>query len=238
MPDILLTICARGGSKGVKNKNIRPLHGQPLLAYTIKHALDWGVARQVVVSTDSEAIRDVAIQYGAQAPFVRPAELASDEAAKLPVIQHTLMESEKFYGDTYDIVVDLDPTAPMRTVNDLDNCLGLFLERDYKHLFSVVPAHKNPYFNMVEIDSAGRIRLCKELDPLPVRRQDAPEVFSVNASIYLYSRSWLMEDREIAITKTGEVGIYIMDDYAGIDIDREIDFRFVEFLMKGKLVAL
>lgn len=238
MHDILLTICARGGSKGVKNKNIRPLHGQPLIAYTIKLALDWGGARQVVVSTDSEAIRDVAIQYGAQVPFVRPAELSTDQAAKLPVIKHALMESENFYGDTYDIVVDLDPTAPVRTVNDLNNCLDLFLERDYQHLFSVVPAHKNPYFNMVEIDAAGRIRLCKELDPLPVRRQDAPEVFSVNASIYIYSRSWLMEDKELATSQTGEVGMYIMDDYAGIDIDREVDFRFVEFLTKAKLVAL
>ena len=105
--DIICFICARGGSKGVKDKNIRELAGKPLIAYTIEQALKWDEAKHVVVSTDSKKIADVARRYGAEVPFERPKELASDNSAKLPVVRHALIESEKRFGERYKIVVDL-----------------------------------------------------------------------------------------------------------------------------------
>ena len=234
---ILVTICARGGSKGVKGKNYRMLNGNPLISYTIKQALNWKKALNVVVSTDSEEIARIARESGAEVPFLRPTELATDSAPKLPVIRHALMECEKLHNTKYDIVVDLDPTSPIRTDEDLDNCLDLFAKNYSDTLFSVVPAHKNPYFNMVEQDASGKIILCKKLPGTIIRRQDAPKVYDLNASIYFYKREFIIqEDQKTPITENSSV--YIMNEFSGMDIDREIDFIFVEQLVKEGLVKL
>lgn len=228
---ILVVIAARGGSKGVKYKNIRPLSGKPLIGYSIEQALRWGKARHVVVSTDSHKIRDIARRYGAEAPFIRPKKLAGDNTPKLPVIRHALIESERLFNERYDIVVDLDATAPIRQLKDLDNCLSLFIKKKPTTLFSVVKAHRNPYFNMVEKKSDGFIKLSKKLPHKVVRRQDAPEVYSMNASIYFYSRKFLIQHNHIT-PFSKRTAVYIMDDLSAFDIDREIDFRFIDFLIK------
>ena len=237
MEKILVTICARGGSKGVKNKNIRELNGQPLISYSIKQALNWRKATRVVVSTDSEEIASIAQKYGADVPFLRPGYLASDTSAKLPVIRHALQESQKIYNEDYSIIVDLDATAPIRTSGDLDGALAIFNKSDSSTLFSVVHAHKNPYFNMVEADAAGKIKLCKILEHGVIRRQDAPKVYSMNASIYFYRQKYLLDEANNSPI-SGNSSIYIMNDLAGIDIDREIDFKFIEFLIKEGVLIL
>lgn len=237
MPNILVTIGARGGSKGVKNKNIRPLDGKPLICYTIKQALNWDKARRVVVSTDSAEIVHISKKCGAEVPFIRPDILAADTAAKLPAIRHALIESERIFDEKYEIIVDLDATAPVRTVKDLDNCLRIFINDRPDTLYSVINAHKNPYFNMVEKNDAGSYVLSKKLGNSITRRQDAPGVYSLNASIYFYRRDYLLNEKnKTCITDNSK--IYIMDDIAGIDIDREIDFKFIEFLIKEELVQL
>lgn len=235
--NILVTICARGGSKGVKNKNIRKLMGKPLIAYTIEQALTWGRASEVVVSTDSDEIADVAKKYGALVPFIRPKELATDTADKLAVIRHALLESEKIYNANFDIVIDLDVTSPIRSVEDIENCYNLFQDKRPKVLFSVVHAHKNPYFNMVEVDSNGYAHLSKLLTGNIHRRQDAPIVYSMNASIYIYDSAFLRDEKNTSIF-TNSSTIYEMGDLSGVDIDREVDFKFVEFLVKEGLVSL
>jgi CMP-N,N'-diacetyllegionaminic acid synthase len=234
---ILVTICARGGSKGVKGKNIRILNGKPLISYTIKQALLWGKSDAVVVSTDSEEIARVSLEYGAQVPFVRPPELAGDAAPKLPSIRHALLESEKVFKTHYDIIVDLDPTSPVRNSQDLDNCLRLFETHEPDSLFSVIAASKSPYFNMVEEDESGRAFLCKKVQGTVLRRQDAPRVYSLNACIYFYKRDYLVSEKSVgAISSNSRV--YVMNDNAGIDIDREVDFLFVEFLVNKGIVSL
>jgi len=145
MNRILLTICARSGSKGVPNKNIKLLSGKPLICHTISQAMKWNKAEHVIVSTDSDEIAGIAKTYGAEVPFLRPKILAGDTAPKLPVIRHALSECERIYSERFDIVVDLDPTAPIRKIADLDNSLKLFDEHRSKTLFSVVPGKKNPY---------------------------------------------------------------------------------------------
>ena len=230
---ILVTIAARGGSKGVKNKNIRELCGKPLIAYTIEQALKWGKASRVLVSTDSPEIAEMAKKFGAEAPFLRPQELSTDTAPKVPVIRHAWCEAEKLYGETYDFVVDLDATAPLRRIADIDAALKTALEKKSSTLFSVVPAHKNPYFNMVELDENGLAKLCKKLGESVKRRQDAPRVYDLNASIYVYSREFLLGDSPTVLTDRSVV--HVMDELSGVDIDREVDFKFVEFVIKEGL---
>lgn len=230
---ILVTIAARSGSKGVKNKNIRELCGKPLIAYTIEQALKWGKASQVLVSTDSPEIVKTARRFGAEAPFLRPPELSTDTAPKVPVIRHAWREAEKLYGETYDFVVDLDATAPLRRIADIEAALKTAMEKRSSILFSVVPAHKNPYFNMVELDPAGYAQLCKKPGENVTRRQDAPKVYDLNASIYVYSRKFLLGDSLTVFTDRS--AMHVMDELSGVDIDREMDFKFVEFIIKEGL---
>ena len=237
MKNILITIGARGGSKGVKNKNIRDLAGKPLICYTIKQALNWGKAKRVIVTTESAQITKISKKCGAEVPFQRPDFLANDTAAKLPTIRHALLKCEEIYHENYDIIVDLDATAPIRNVNDLNNCLKMFYKNKPDTLYSVVNAHKNPYFNMVEKNNEGSYTLCKKLENIIIRRQDAPKVYNLNASIYFYNREYLINEKNNTPITENSI-IYIMDDIAGIDIDREIDFKFIEFLIKEGLVRL
>ena len=237
MKNILLTICARAKSKGIKGKNTRLLLGKPLIYYTIKQAIEWGKATRIVVSTDSKEIAKIAEEYRAEVPFLRPKELALDTCAKLPVIRHALLKSEKIYNECYEIVVDLDVTAPIRQIKDLDNCLEIFLKYKPKVLFSVVFAHKNPYFNMVEEKDDGRITICKESTHQIVRRQDAPKVYDMNASIYFFDRKYICDPANITAISDNPC-IYVMDEIASIDIDRETDFKFVEFLLREGIVTL
>lgn len=225
---ILGTICARGGSKGVKNKNIRNLLGKPLIAYTIEYLKKWGKADRIVCSTDSETIADIARKYGAETPCMRPPELATDTASKLRVLQHIVNVCEQQDNSQYDIIVDLDPTAPLRKRIFLEEAFKQFVESDANNLHSGCKSRRNPYFNMVELDKNGYFHLCK--DSSVVRRQDAPLVYDLNASMYIYKRDFLLHTNTLHSDKTI---IYEMPDIASIDIDREIDFLFVEFLLKS-----
>jgi CMP-N-acetylneuraminic acid synthetase len=130
--NILITICARGGSKGVKGKNIRNLNGHPLIYYTIKQALEWGKAKHVIVTTDSKEIAQIAKDCGAEVPFLRPKKLATDTAPTLPVLKHALLECEKIYGEKFDILIDLPVTAPVRTIKDFENAYKIFKKRILK----------------------------------------------------------------------------------------------------------
>lgn len=235
MSNLLITICARGGSKGVRNKNIRNLLGKPLIYYTIKQAREWGRGKNIVVSTDSVVVARIAKDLGAEVPFIRPADLATDTAGKVAVIRHALNSCEQIYGEKYQAVMDLDVTSPIRKVSDLDNIFQLFLEKRPKTLFSVVPAHRNPYFNMVEEGKDGKVHLCKEGNF--ARRQDAPKVYDMNASIYIYDRKYLLQESNESAVSDNTIA-YLMDDVSRTDIDSELDFKFIEFLVKEKIISL
>jgi CMP-N-acetylneuraminic acid synthetase len=224
---ILGTICARGGSKGVKNKNIRELNGKPLIAHTVEYFKKWGKADRIICSTDSEKIADIAKQYGAEIPFMRPKELAADNAFKLHVIQHAVKFCEKQDNIKYDIIVDLDPTAPLRKLSFLNEAYKKFTEKDADNLYSVTKARKNPYFNMIELNEKGYSHLSKQSDA--VSRQTAPAVYEMNASIYIYNRDFVLKTNTLHSDKTI---IYEMPAEASIDIDSELDFQFVEYLLK------
>ena len=227
---ILGIICARGGSKGVKNKNIKELNGKPLIAYSIEFFKKWGKADEIVVSTDSEKIADIAKKYGAEIPDLRPKELAADNTFKLHVIQHFVKICEQQKNKKYDIIVDLDPTAPLRKQRFLNEAFEKFIKSNANNLYSVTKARKSPYFNMVEIDKNGFSHLSKQSNT--VSRQTAPIVFEMNASIYIYNRDFLLKTDTLHSDKTI---IYEMSDIPSIDIDSELDFKFVEYLLKNKV---
>ena len=228
---ILATIAARGGSKGVKNKNIRNLLGKPLIAYTIEQVIQWGKFGKFIVSTDSKEIADIAIRYGAEVPFIRPAELASDTAGKVDVLRHALIESEGYYNIKFDALLDLDATAFIRTTEDIENIVRIFKEKRPDCIFSVVKSHKNPYFNMVEEKEDGTVTVCKQFSNGIYRRQDTPKVYEMNASMYVYDRKFLL-DANNKMPYSKKALIYEMGELSSFDIDSEIDFKFVEFLLK------
>lgn len=227
------TICARGGSRGVPGKNIRNLSGHPLIAYTIATALRCSFLDRLIVSTDSEDIAAVSRRYGAEVPFLRPAELASDASAKLPAIQHAVREIES-RGVTVDLIVDLEPTAPLRTVADVLACWRLVQDPETDIAFTVTPADKNPYFNLIEIVE-GYAQLSKAPWRSVVRRQDAPAAYGINGAVYAYHRDYLFKDGRVIGPRSRAV---VMPIERGRDVDTLIDFAFIEFLVEKGIVQL
>jgi len=229
MAKVLCTICARGGSKGVKNKNIKLLGGKPLIAYTIEQAKQSGLFEHIVISTDSDLIATTAQGYGAEVFFKRSPEMASDTAGKLDVIRDAFIRSEEQYQCTFDTLIDLDATAPLRSVQDIIDSYGQFLRDDNDNLITAMPSRRSPYFNLVEVDASGKVALSKKLSEGVVRRQDAPKSYDMNASIYIWKRDVILNENTLFLEKTG---LYVMPEERSIDIDTELDFEFVEFLMR------
>lgn len=228
MTNLVCSICARGGSKGVPNKNIRPLAGLPLIAHSVQQARETGLFAQIAVSSDDPAILDAAMAAGATIAVRRPDELATDRAPKLPVIQHCLQQAELQSGQRFDIVVDLDATSPLRQAADIAGCVQLLQSSDAQNVITAAPARRSPYFNLVEVDALGHVHLSKPLPAAVVRRQDAPACYDMNASIYVWWRDALLAGSSVFMERTR---LFVMPEERSLDIDSELDFRMVEFLM-------
>lgn len=228
----ICTICARGGSKGVLNKNIRPLQGRPLIAHSIERARESGLFECIAVSSDSDAILEAARQWGADFQVRRPDELASDTAAKIPAIRHCLQEAERLAGFRCDVLVDLDATSPLRNTDDVKAAVALLETSGAKNVITGAPARRSPYFNLVEIGENGVARLSKSLPQAIVRRQDAPRCYDMNASIYVWRRDAFIDDPAVFYDDTQ---LYEMPEDRSHDIDTELDFAWVEFLMQRRI---
>lgn len=228
----LCTICARGGSKGVKGKNVRMMHGKPLIAYSIEQARASELFDAIAVSSDSAQILEIASACGVDHLVNRPADLATDTAAKLPVIRHCVSEVERVRGQTYNTLVDLDATSPLRSVYDIQNAVSLLETSNFGNVITAMPARRSPYFNLVEVDSSNTVSLSKPLATPLVRRQDAPKCYDMNASIYIWQRNVLFDAPTLFNSDTG---LYVMPEDRSIDIDSELDFKFVEYLMSQNL---
>lgn len=228
----LCTICARGGSKGVKGKNVRMMHGKPLIAYSIEQARASELFDAIAVSSDSAQILEIASGCGVDHLVNRPADLATDTAAKLPVIRHCVSEVERVRGQTYNTLVDLDATSPLRSVYDIQNAVSLLETSNFGNVITAMPARRSPYFNLVEVDSSNTVSLSKPLATPLVRRQDAPKCYDMNASIYIWQRNVLFDAPTLFNSDTG---LYVMPEDRSIDIDSELDFKFVEYLMSQNL---
>ncbi len=230
-------VFARGGSKGLPGKNIRPLCGKPLIAWAIEAGLSSGRIDKMLVSTDSEEIAETARRYGAEVPFLRPAELASDHAAEVMAWRHAVHFLHE-QGDDFDIFISLPATAPMRTKDDINRCLDLYRQSGCDMVVTCTEAHRSPYFNMLVIDGSGYARLAamSEEGKTPVRRQDAPPVYDMATVAYVTSPGFIMSGKNVWQGE-GTVKAVIVDRLNAIDIDERMDFEIAEFFMKKRLEA-
>lgn len=220
----ICTICARGGSVGVPRKNVRPLLGKPLIGWTIEQALAAPSIDAVYVSTEDEEIAAVAESFGAQVPYRRPAHMATSDAPKLPVIRD-LVDVVEQGGVAVTRVVDLDPTSPLRTIDDIEAAIAM-LEDSTDVVITGYLADKNPYFNMVERKPDGNVGLVKPESSVTAR-QAAPAVYSMNGSVYVWHRSTL----DVGLWG-GNARLYEMPRERSVDVDSELDFTIVELLMR------
>jgi N-acylneuraminate cytidylyltransferase/CMP-N,N'-diacetyllegionaminic acid synthase len=225
----LCTVCARGGSKGVQGKNLKPLLGKPLILHTLEQARAASIFDAIGVSSDSAEILDVARRWGADHLVERPAELAGDTAPKVPAIRHAVLSIEETLGRSVDVVCDLDATAPLRAPEDVRAAIELLEVSGASNVIAAVPARRSPYFNMVEEDpDTGIVRLVKAPPFGVFRRQDAPACFDMNASIYVWRRESLDAGDTVLLAGTR---IFKMASHTRHDIDEECDFAIVEAIM-------
>lgn len=221
---VVCIIPARGGSKGLPGKNIKMFLGKPLIAWSIKQAKGSGLIDRIIVSTDDKKIAYISKRCGAEVPFIRPKFLAQDKSSTIDVLLHAV---EWLKDDAYpfDILVLLHTTAPLRSVQDINNCIKLLVNQKADNVFSVTEAHRNPYFNMVEV-VRGKVKLAKE--GRFSSRQQAPKVYDMNSSIYVWWRDILKKKKMIFLRNNK---VYIMPKARSIDIDDYMDFKIAEIMM-------
>jgi CMP-N,N'-diacetyllegionaminic acid synthase len=219
------------GSKGVANKNIRLVAGLPLIVHSIRQARESGLFSVLAVSSDSEAILEIAASEGVEHCIRRPDALATDHAAKIPAIQHCVGEVERIGGQKFHVVVDLDSTSPLRSSADIKGAVNLLESRGVSNVITGALARRSPYFNLVELDEGGVPRLAKSLGTQIVRRQDAPKCFDMNASIYVWRRDALLARGRVFDSDTL---LFEMPEERSIDIDSELDLKVVEMLMNDR----
>lgn len=226
----ICTIAVRGGSKGVPGKNWRIIAGLPLFAHSVKAAKLSGLFEVIVVTSDAPEVLDFAIQSGATHVVKRPSELASDTSGKVPAIVHAVRTIEEESGVTFDIVTDLDATSPLRNVADIKGAVSLLEVENIDSVVTASEARRSPYFNLIERNiETGQVGVAKPLPDGILRRQDAPETFDMNASVYVWNRDSLIESEKVFFPNTQ---IFEMPPERSLDIDSEFDFEIVRWLME------
>ena len=227
---ILCTICARKGSKGLRNKNLLKLLGKPLIHHTLDQAKRVKFFTKIVVSSNSNKILDISkrkVDY----QIKRPELLSNDYSSKVDAIKHALLMSEKKFKIVFDTVVDLDITSPLRSVSDIHKAFEVFFKKKPGNLVSGHEARRNPYFNQVMLKKGYLDLVCKSKKKI-VRRQDAPKIYDLNASIYIWNRKNLLLSKKLINKKT----IFFQMPYSrSIDIDDKLDLIMVKHILKNNI---
>jgi len=216
---VLAVVPARGGSKGVPDKNIRMLGNKPLIAWTLQAATKSRYIDTCIVSTDSAKIAEIAVQWGGKVPFLRPAELAQDNTPGIEPVLHAL---QNLPG--YDLVVLLQPTSPFRITDDIDGCIEKLVDSKASSCVSVAMAHPSPYW-MYTIQSNGRMQPLLETQQQYLTRQSLPEVYVLNGAVYVAEQESLQKNRSFLHSDTAA---YIMPSERSLDIDTMHDFELAE----------
>jgi CMP-N-acetylneuraminic acid synthetase len=217
---------ARGGSKGLPGKNTRVLAGKPLIAYAIEGAKAVGQIKEIYVSTDSDEIATVATDCGAKV-INRPAALAQDDSPEWLAWQHAVRHVLDTYG-TFDTFVSLPATAPLRTPQDIKDCLA-GLDNQTDMVLTMSPAHRSPWFNMVKADKNGYLSTLVTTEKPPTRRQDVPQGFDLTTLAYVARPEFILTHQNMW---QGRVKGVLIPPERAIDIDTEFDFKIAEFLMR------
>jgi CMP-N-acetylneuraminic acid synthetase len=216
-------IFARGGSKGLPQKNVRNFAGKPLIAWSIECALSMKSIQSVIVSTDSEEIAEVSMRFGAQVPFLRPKELATDHSPEWLSWKHALEFLSHSVNGLPEVMVSLPATAPLRLTTDIQNCLDEYSKGGCDAVITVTEAHRNPYFNMVRRKSDGTVRLVIEESDAK-RRQDAPEVHDMATVCYVVNPHFVLSNHSLFEGRVKAVEV----------IDSLLDFRIAEFIFRSE----
>jgi CMP-N,N'-diacetyllegionaminic acid synthase len=237
--NVLITLCGRGGSKGLPNKNILPVNGKPLIVYSLEHAREFahavGMRADIELSTDSSDILQVMMDFGFKTDYKRPLELGDDTVGKIDVLRHLKSWKENKEETHYDYLLDLDITSPLRTITDLNQAFQKFRESDALNMFSVSIADRNPYFNMVELNQQGYAELCKPIKQNIKSRQTAPKVYSLNASFYFYREQFFQENYETVFTDRSMI---FELNHECFDIDSKKDYLFMDYLVRNNLLGI
>jgi N-acylneuraminate cytidylyltransferase len=227
-PYVVAAVFARGGSKGVPRKNLRLLEGRSLLAHAVEAARATEGVDRVIVSTDDAEIAEEAGRCGAEVPFRRPSELATDEAPEWLAWRHAIRTLEEQDGRRPDILLTVPATAPLRQSVDVEECLRALVGSDADAVITVTPASRNPYFNMVRLEDGNRARLVIESGHGPSRRQDAPAVFDIATVAYAARSAFVLGAEGLF---AGHVRAVIVPRERALDIDTELDLSLAEFLL-------
>lgn len=222
---VLAVIPARGGSKGIKRKNLREVGGKPLIAWTINAANQSRYIDRLILSTDDAEICECAQQWGCEVPFDRPHELATDTASSVDVVIHALGQLK----EKYDLIVLLQPTSPLRSTDDIDNCIEKCTVNNVNACVSVLLSDKTPYWMYHIQNDSGVINPVIEKDHMPTRRQDAADCFVLNGAVYVIKSNILEASRAFVVQNTVA---YEMPKTRSIDIDTEDDIKYFEYLNK------
>ena len=226
--NIIALICARSGSKGVPNKNIKLLAGKPLIVRSINQIKELKEINRVIVSTDSEEIANIAIDAGAEVPFMRPKKLSEDDTPEWLVWRHALESINKIDGSNPDILIIVPVTAPLRTVDDLKNCLIEYQKGNADIIITATDSNRSPYFNMVKIDKEGMANLVISPGETITRRQDTPNIYDMTTVAYVTTPKFVLENNGIFSGKVRRVHIPIE---RALDIDTSFDFKIAELLL-------
>ena len=230
-PAILSIIPSRGSSKGVPRKNIRPLAGKPVIAWTIETAFACHSLDRIIVSTDDKEIAEIARQYGAEVPFIRSNELAQDDTPDLPVYQHALSWLAEHEGYRPDIVVWLRPTAPLRTVQDVEAAIHLLIDTGADGVRSVCPAEHHPYW-MKKLNGDRLVPFMEGIDLTRYyQRQLLPPAYCLNGAVDV---TWYTTVMDKGLLYSGDVRGYVMPVDRSIDLDSELDFAIAELLLQRR----
>ena len=219
---VLAVIPARGGSKGLPGKNIRDLAGKPLIAWSIEAAQESNWIDRLVLSSNDDEVIQVARRWGCDVPFVRDENLATDEATTVDVVLDSLRRCPG-----YDWVVVLQPTSPLRTSEDIDECLFECLDQGASVGVSVCELTVSPYW-MFSRDGQGYLQTVLPMPKVATRRQDLPPRYQLNGALYVADCAWLKANLEFI---TPQTYAYVMPQQRSVDIDEEVDFRLAEVLL-------
>jgi N-acylneuraminate cytidylyltransferase len=227
----IVLICARGGSKGLPGKNIKPLNGVPLIGWSINVAKQIQKVSRVIVSTNSKEIAQVALEYGAEVPFIRPEKLSLDDSPEWLVWRHAIDYLEQYENEKIDALVVLPVTAPLRSINDVDACIDLFEKGEVDSVITVSEANRSPYFNMTVNDNNGYSSLVITPDNKITRRQDAPKVYDMTTVAYVVNADFVKEYNGIF---EGKVKSEVVPLERAVDIDTLLDFKIAECLLSNQ----
>ena len=223
--NVLCTICARGGSKGLKNKNILLFKKMPLISHTIKIAKKSKVFSKIVISSDSQKILNISKKENPNLLIKRPYNLSNSRVLKVLAIRHALKVSETNFKMKFDYIVDLDITSPIRKKLDIQRALKKIVREKNEILVSAIPSKKNPYFNMVEFDKKKKLKRVKNISKKVYNRQGAPKVYDMNASIYIWKRKTLLTKEDLFY---GNTSLYLMKNQLAFDIDTNFDYKILK----------